>query len=820
MAYTWLSQVGNISLTTCDISYDNLSIEIPVGRFTLGELFINTNEELTFNASNDLQFILKLYNNKSYFNGIVKDVPNDNNLSNVTAGGREFNGVYLMIAIDETAQKADLVYLYNYSAFSNIMVIEKISLQAEKQLRLYELIQGAIPPLYNWTCIQSVNGKGGLRSFGIVKDEFLSDDMEYIDATGETIDRFLDNAPFSNLLVGNETDWFWAGELDRATVTLGRNGTSFFYTFKFYMAFSTLPFATFNYENIHNVGVTPSFGFMIDSQNEVICPFIIEKAGTGQEYFVNAVPTSSEDLHQYYLFFRGHVDDEGDEDDPENSEPEDDGDDSPWDDVEIEGLTTPGASAVATGFTTMYEVSKTELQNLSDFMWTDNFVENISKFFGDPKDIIVGLAIFPVKPPTESSSVVIKAGGISTGISGLRLTDQYLITDVLGTLYIKKSLKQRFLNYSPYVKITAHLPFVGEHSLDVSDITGKTLSLKYIFDFLTGSCVAMISVDGKPRYFFGGSCSVQIPTSSENFSNIYSGIISAGATLGNTLATLASGGMTAPMLLGTGANMLQNLMSMSPDVAYNSGGGSINGLLSSQMAYLTIETPNPKYATGQKGFVGRPCYMHWKIGDLSGYTKTIENHLENIPCTDAEKDSIDSMLKSGVIIRTGSETPSAIPTTTGNIVISFMKCNSENNVIGKSWDEETGDIISLEGKLIYNQSISTPRIIIEGDIRGYNYCYIHEFGRFYYIKDIVLKENHFEEILLGVDVLQSFKDDILNCNSLVERQENEYNTYYNNSYVWTKQNKNVVTVPFVASNGEKFKFSRENNTYILTVAGG
>ena len=761
---------------------------------------------------------LKLYRSGS---GIVGKGVNGINLGTGTftpAINPDCDYFGFAFAVDDTNHTGSVIFCYHikyvgyYANFT--------SLGAYEDINVYNAIIGAEQPPFDWTCIQSVNGKAGLRSFAIINDENLSNDMSYIDTTGETIARFLDNAPFSNLLVGNETDWFWAGELDRATVTLNRNGTSFSYTFKFYMAFSTLPFATFTFENTHNVSVTPSFGFMIDSQEEAVCPFIIEKAGTGQEYFVNAVPTSTEDLHQYYLFFRGHVDDEGDEYDPENSEPEDDGDDSPWDDIEIEGLTTPGASAVATGFTTMYEVSKTELQNLSDFMWTDNFVENISKFFGDPKDIIVGLAIFPVKPPTESSSVVIKAGGISTGISGLRLTDQYLITDVLGTLYIKKSLKQRFLNYSPFVKITAHLPFVGEHSLDVSDITGKTLSLKYIFDFLTGSCVAMISVDGKPRYFFGGSCSVQIPTSAENFSNIYSGIISAGATLGNTLATLATGGLTAPMLLGTGANMLQNLMSMSPDVAYNSGGGSINGLLSSQMAYLTIETPNPKYAIGQSGFVGKPCYMHLKLGDLSGFTKTIENHLENIPCTDAEKDSIDSMLKSGVIIRTGSETPSATPTTTGNIVISFMKCNSENNVIGKSWDEETGDIISLEGKLIYNQSISTPRIIIEGDIRGYNYCYISEFGRFYYIKDIVLKENHFEEISLGVDVLQSFKDYILECNSLVERQENEYNTYYNNSYVWTKQNKNVVTVPFVGSDGEGFKFSRSNNTYILTVAGG
>ena len=288
---------------------------------------------------------------------------------------------------------------------------------------------------YTWTCIDSVNGKGGLRIFSKIKDEDISENMDYSDSTGATIERFNPTNAFNNLLVGNETDWFWAGELDRATVTMNRDGTNFTYTFKFYMAFATTPFVSWTY----NPTYTPSMGFIIDSEHEVVKPFVMEQNPATGQYFVKTKNTSAEEMHQYYLFFRGHIDDEDPEDDPETSEPEDDGDDSPWNDITIEGLTTPGASAVATGFTTMYEVGSTELKALSDFMWTDNFVENIAKFFGDPKDIIVGLSIFPVKPPVEASPSIIQAGGISTGVSGSRLTDEYLITDTLGSLYIKNS---------------------------------------------------------------------------------------------------------------------------------------------------------------------------------------------------------------------------------------------------------------------------------------------------------------------------------------------------------------------------------------------
>lgn len=762
---------------------------------------------------------IELWNNETYLNTYYQDANNSNILrilSNLTCS--------YIACVDDEQQLGYFVFLKKTASYENWT--KEGGTSNYKHNSIYQLLTNNQHHTYNWTSVESVNGKLGLRSFGSVIDSELSEEMEYIDATGDTIERFLENAPFANLLVGVETDWFWAGELDRATVTLARRDTTFYYTFKFYMAFSTLPFATFNYENIHNVSVTPSFCFMIDRENEVICPYIIEKAGTGQEYFVNAVSTSSEDLHQYYLFFRGHVDDENPEDDPENTDTEDDGDDTPWIDTPIQGLTIPSASAVETGFTTMYEVSATELKALSSFLWSDDFMDNVSKFFSDPKDIIVGLSISPIKPTTESSPSIIKAGRISTGVSGNKLTSQYKLTDSLGSIYIKKAIKQRFLNYPPYMRVTAHLPFVGEHTLDVNDIMGKTISLKYIFDFLTGSCIAEISVDGKPRYFFGGASGVQIPTSEENFSRQYSSILSAGATIGGALSTIATGGLTAPMAIGAASGTLQNLMSMSPQVEYTSGGGAVNGLLSSQAAYITLEIPEPKRSFEQVKFLGRPCLQGFKLKNLQGFTKCMDVHLKDIKCTDDEKTKIYSALTAGILIETGSETPTLTPTGQHNTCIQFMQNISEKNVIGKTWNTEadptTGALAPLviEGSLVYEQSISSPKFVVKGDIRGYNYCYIPMFKRFYYVKDIQINGADIVTVPMDVDVLQSFKDDILESDALIDRQQYEYNTYYNDSNIWCKQYKTIATYPFVTSDGNALVFDRNNNTYILTIAGG
>ena len=174
------------------------------------------------------------------------------------------------------------------------------------------------------------------------------------------------------------------------------------------------------------------------------------------------------------------------------------------------------------------------------------------------------------------------------------------------------------------------------------------------------------------------------------------------------------------------------------------------------------------------------------------------------------------------MIESGSSTPSDTPTVAGNTVITFLKCSSENNVIGKSWDETT---LALEGKLIYNQSITSPKFLVSRNAIGYNYCYIALFGRFYFINDIVCRENGMEEISLSVDVLQSFKDGILNCKAIIERQKSKGNLYMTDAYMWTKAKKKIVTVPFmggsyqyVNSAGQQ-SFERANNSYVLTIAG-
>ena len=107
--------------------------------------------------------------------------------------------------------------------------------------------------------------------------------------------------------------------------------------------------------------------------------------------------------------------------------------------------------------------------------------------------------------------------------------------------------------------------------------------------------------------------------------------------------------------------------------------------------------------------------------------------------------------------------------------IKFYKNSSEKNKIGKSLSSE----LTLNGNLRDECSITSPSILVEAtSLVDYNYCYIPEFKRYYFISDITSVRNNLWRVSLKCDVLESFKKDILNLSCIVDKQQNQ--SYSNN----------------------------------------
>lgn len=156
--------------------------------------------------------------------------------------------------------------------------------------------------------------------------------------------------------------------------------------------------------------------------------------------------------------------------------------------------------------------------------------------------------------------------------------------------------------------------------------------------------------------------------------------------------------------------------------------------------------------------------------------------------------------------------------------IVFQKNNSMNTRIGKSID----DVITFTGALREGTSILDPVIMVElpeppdptdpdeGTIteRQFfkcNYAYIQRFNRSYFITDMRSVRNNLVEVSMHVDVLETYKDDILDTNAIIRRQENKWNLYLDDGCLTAYQNPHVIL--------HKFPSGFTNETIILAVAG-
>lgn len=107
-----------------------------------------------------------------------------------------------------------------------------------------------------------------------------------------------------------------------------------------------------------------------------------------------------------------------------------------------------------------------------------------------------------------------------------------------------------------------------------------------------------------------------------------------------------------------------------------------------------------------------------------------------------------------------------------NIIL--YKNSAENNKVDKT--TSLIEVATLTGTLREQTSIINPSITIElSTLLDFNYVYIEEFKRYYFVKNIVNITNKMWRIDLHVDVLMSYKDIIVTQTALIDRNEFSYN---------------------------------------------
>lgn len=141
------------------------------------------------------------------------------------------------------------------------------------------------------------------------------------------------------------------------------------------------------------------------------------------------------------------------------------------------------------------------------------------------------------------------------------------------------------------------------------------------------------------------------------------------------------------------------------------------------------------------------------------------------------------------------------------MIIKLYNTTDDNRVVKKTLTKESSKECVLKGAV----NVVEPIIELQGNIINYNYCYIEDFKRYYYIVDNTL-HNNITTLRLKSDVLMSSYDNIKNLSAIVRRNTNINNKYINDDKYITQQNTRVQT--------KEFSTVSNNYSYILLVCGG
>ena len=112
------------------------------------------------------------------------------------------------------------------------------------------------------------------------------------------------------------------------------------------------------------------------------------------------------------------------------------------------------------------------------------------------------------------------------------------------------------------------------------------------------------------------------------------------------------------------------------------------------------------------------------------------------------------------------------------MLMKLYTTKTPNNTIGKVLENETEYNIKFKSQANRTKPVV---VLMSETMIDFNYAYIPDFNRYYFVESIEVTPNKIYNISLRCDVLESFKNDILKSSGFVNQQTTT-NKYYNSDY--------------------------------------
>lgn len=286
----------------------------------------------------------------------------------------------------------------------------------------------------------------------------------------------------------------------------------------------------------------------------------------------------------------------------------------------------------------VYNMTVTALSELSNFLLDPSFTASVSKLFNDPMDYITSLVAIPFSA-FGGNDEPITIGSVTSSISAKRLNNFIADLDCGEINFIEYF--ESFMDYSPYTRVTIYLPMIGYININVDAFQNDKLALKYRVDVLTGQCVAFLSNSKGLVASYNGNCAYHIPLRSRDYSQMISGIA-------NATASTLLGGVSAPSFNGA----LNGALNFKPAGSVTTAGAfsGNSGVLTNRKPYIIIERPRISIPRSYPHNIGYKSEITSKLSDLHGFTTVKAIHLDSVVATAEEKEELETLILSGVVL--------------------------------------------------------------------------------------------------------------------------------------------------------------------------
>ena len=290
--------------------------------------------------------------------------------------------------------------------------------------------------------------------------------------------------------------------------------------------------------------------------------------------------------------------------------------------------------------TATYAMNESNLKALGKKLWDNTFLENISMINNSPIENILSVKSFPF-PINGGTSKNVILGNVDMEVTGNELPSSYIPIKTIGKFTVPKKFSGHLEWLNWHTVVTCYLPYIGFVELETKQILDKTVTLKYIYDMITGVCTACFYANNIEIAKYSGTLAIDIPITASNRAQVEAGYIR--SALG-ALGSLSSGN-----LFGVAANGFGALTAHNSFTTKGSPSPSCDGF-DEQKSFIIIDYPVYQEPTNFGHEYGYPCNLSLTLGNLSGFTQLQNVDVTGLAITENEREELKRLLEGGVYL--------------------------------------------------------------------------------------------------------------------------------------------------------------------------